>query len=100
MVKQFFEAFPTLKLNKETKEALEPAVVERISATQKRDFYRIYLSSDRLIEKEYILDAEEEIKKQLFPLQAVVIKIYEKFSLSSQYTLQKFMHIYKESILL
>ncbi|MDE7223215.1 MAG: PolC-type DNA polymerase III, partial [Acetatifactor sp.] len=38
-------------------------------------------------------------KRQLFPNANMIIKIYEKFELSSQYTPEKLMDVYRESIL-
>ena len=73
--------------------------VERVSATKRRDFLRVYLKSTRLIQKADIWTAEQEIKKQLFPDANLTVKIYEKFELSSQYNPENLMDIYKESIL-
>ncbi len=100
MSKKFFEVFPTLKLNTGMQDLFEQANVERISATKRKDFLRIYISSDRLIQKADIFSVEQEMKKQFFPSASMVIRIYEKFHLSSQYTPEKLMDIYRESILL
>ena len=78
----------------------EQVMVERVSATKRKDFLRIYLSSDRLIQKADVLLVEQEMKKQFFPGAPMVIRIYERFHLSSQYTPEKLMDIYRESILL
>ncbi|MBD5458731.1 MAG: PHP domain-containing protein, partial [Lachnospiraceae bacterium] len=100
MSKKFFEVFPTLKLNTGMRDLFEQVNVERVSATKRKDFLRIYISSDRLIQKADVFSVEQEMKKQFFPGAAMVIRIYEKFHLSSQYTLEKLMDIYRESILL
>ncbi|MFG6358806.1 MAG: PolC-type DNA polymerase III, partial [Acetatifactor sp.] len=99
MAKPFFEVFPTLQLSGKVRDILEQASVEKISATKRKDFLRIYLCSDRLIMKEDIWTAEREIKRQLFPGANMIIKIYEKFELSSQYTPEKLMDVYRDSIL-
>lgn len=99
-VKKFFEVFPTLKLDSKMQDLFGQVEVERISATKKQDFLRIYITSDKLIHKEDILRTESTIKKQLFPGCPMVVKIYEKYHLSSQYNPEKFMHIYKDSIML
>ncbi|TCL56523.1 DNA polymerase-3 subunit alpha (Gram-positive type) [Kineothrix alysoides] len=99
-MKKFFEVFPSLQLEDKLQDLFGQVEVERISATKRKDFLRIYISSDRLIHKEYIMKAEESIKKQLFPSFSMTIKIYEKYHLSAQYNPEKFMHIYKDSILL
>ena len=100
MGKLFFEVFPSLNLNKGIRDIMEQTDVEKISATKRKDFLRIYLHSTRLIQKDIILSVEEEIKKQLFPNAAMTIKIYERFELSSQYNPEKLIDIYRESILL
>lgn len=67
MEKKFFEAFPNLKLNGVQKDLFEQAVVERITATKRKDLLRIYFRSERLIEKELVYAVEKEIKKTVFP---------------------------------
>ncbi|MBE5867896.1 MAG: PolC-type DNA polymerase III [Lachnospiraceae bacterium] len=99
MSKAYFDVFPTLKLDKKLHDLMEQTVVERVSATSRKDFLRIYLSSPRLIQKKDIWQVEEEVKKQLFGNVNITIKIYERFTLSSQYTPERLMEIYLESIL-
>lgn len=99
-MKKFFDVFPALELEQKLKDMLEPVEVERVSSTKRRDFLRIYIVSNRLIEKENILKTENAIKKQLFPGFQMVIKIYEKYHLSSQYNPEKLTEIYRDSILL
>lgn len=99
MGKMFFEVFPTLKFNKNIHDIMEQTEVEKISATKRKDFLRIYLYSTRLIAKEAIWTVENEIKKQLFPSANMTIKIYERFALSSQYNPEKLIDIYRDSIL-
>ena len=79
MEKVFFEAFPNLKLDGMLKDLFEQVVVERITATKRKDLLRIYIRSERLIEKEKIYLVESEIKKQFFPQNYIHIKLYEKF---------------------
>jgi len=100
MAKKFFEVFPTLKLDKNLQELFGQVSVERVSATKRRDFIRIYISCDRLIQKENILLVENRIKTGLFPNAKLTVKIYEKYRLSSQYNPEKLMNTYKDSILM
>ena len=100
MGKKFFDVFPTLKLDTGLKDLYEQVMVDKVSSTKRKDFLRIYISSDRLIQKEDVLRVEGEIKKQFFPNAAMVIKIYERFHLSAQYTPEKLMDAYRGSILL
>ena len=100
MEKKFLEAFPNLQLSGTVKDLFEQVVVERITTTKRKDFLRIYIRSERLIEKEQVYAVEKEIKKQFFANDNIVIKIYEKFVLSEQYNPQMLLELYKESILL
>ena len=100
MEKNFFEAFPNLKLTGACKDLFEQVVVERITATRRKDILRIYIRSERLIEKEDVYGVEQEIKKQFFPKDNIIIKIYEKFILSGQYNPEKLMDTYKDSVLM
>lgn len=99
MAKHFFEVFPTLKMEKPLYDVLEQAQVERVSASRQKDYLHVYLFSARLIQKEEIWRTEAEIKRQLFPNAALMVKIHERFELSSQYTPENFMAAYRESIL-
>ena len=100
MVKQFFEVFPALKLEQKIQDLFEQVKVEKVSATKSRDYIRVTISSSYLIPKETVYKVETEIKKQLFAYQPVAVKLYERFRLSQQYTPEKLMDAYKESILL
>ena len=100
MEKNFFEAFPNLKLTGARKDLFGQVVVERITATRRKDILRIYIRSERLIEKEDVYGVEQEIKKQFFPKDNIIIKIYEKFILSGQYNPEKLMDTYKDSVLM
>ena len=97
--KPFFEVFPTLEIKGKLHDMMEQASVERVSATKSRDRMSIYLYSTRLILKEDIRTVEREIKKQLFPTAVMAIRIFERFELSSQYTPENLMEVYRESIL-
>ncbi len=102
----FFDVFPTMKLEGECEAYMKMVQVERISATHAHDLYRVYITCERLIEKNVIYMVEKELQKQLFstmPLASGAIpevKIYEKFVLSEQYTLKTLLESYMDSILL
>ena len=51
MKKPFMEVFPTLKLDKVIYDIIEQTSVEKISATKRKDYLRIYIHSNRLIMK-------------------------------------------------
>ena len=98
MGKAFFEVFPGLQLDSKTSEIMEQTNVTKVSTTRKQDFIRIYIESNNLIDKSDIRRTEDGIKKQLFKDQDITIKIYEKFSLSAQYTPENLLDLYRESI--
>ncbi len=99
MGKPFFEVFPSLKLDTKVHDIMGQATVEKVTATKRKDFLRIYVKSSRLIYKQDIWETERQIKRQLFPNANMTVKIYEKFELSAQYTPEKLMDVYKECIL-
>ena len=100
MAKQFFDVFPNLKLDKKNQELFEQVTVEKVSATKSRELIRVTFVSEHLIPKENVLKVEKEIKKQFFEKHTVRIKLYERFRLSEQYTPEKLMDVYRDSILL
>ena len=100
MSKKFFEVFPTLQLDKKIKNLLESTVVERVTSNRARDMIRVYLQSDHLLQKDLVWETEKQIKKQLFPGQLMEVKLQEKYNLSSQYTLENLMQVYRDSMLM
>ena len=99
MSKTFKEVFPTLKLDNEVWHLLENADVTKISANHDHNHIRIYLSSNRLIFKKNIWKVEEAIEKQIFQGKDMVVKIFESYQLSEQYTPETLLDVYKDSIL-
>ena len=99
-MKKFFDDFPTLKLDSGMSDLFGQTMVERVSATKRKDFLRIYISSDVLILKEDVYKVEREMKKQFFPTANMTIRIYERYHLSAQYNPEKLMDVYRDSILL
>ena len=100
MAKAFLDVFPDLNMNVEMKELLNLVEVEKITSSRDRGSIRIYLGSTRLIHKRDIYQMENGIKEQLFAGKSISVKIIEKFSLSGQYTPEKLMQLYRDSILL
>lgn len=99
MAKQFFEVFPSLKLDQKNRDLFEQVSIEKVSATKRKDFIRIYITCEYLIQKDTISRIEGEIKRQLFKNVNLTIKIYERYHLSEQYNPENFMKIYRDSIL-
>lgn len=100
MSKGFFDVFPGLHMAEELGELLKLVEVTRVTAARDRSSIRIYLESPRLMHKQMIYDLEQSIKEQLFPEKQMTIRIQEKYRLSGQYTPEKLLEIYRDSILL
>lgn len=100
MSKRFLEVFPSLHITEELRELLNLVEVEKVALGRDRSSIRIYLMSPRLIHKQNIYGLEKGIKDQLFPSKRITIKIIERFRLSGQYTPQKLLKAYKESLLM
>ena len=100
MAKGFLEVFPTLNIAEPLKELLALAEVEKVTSARDRSSIRVYMKSTRLIHKQNIYDLERGIKDQLFPDKQITIKIQEKYRLSGQYTPEKLLKMYKDSLLL
>lgn len=99
MAKKFFEAFPALVVDDELRGLLNFAEVETLKYNRDKTAIHIYLLCRRLITKALIYKIERKIEKQMFPAGDMRIRIFESFSLSDQYTPEKIVMAYKESIL-
>ena len=99
MSKAFFDVFPSLKLDTGLQDLFAQVTVDKVTSTKRKDFLRVYITSERLIQKEDVFRVEKDIKKQFFPNMPIVIKFYEHFHLSAQYDPKKLMDAYGDSIL-
>ncbi len=99
-MKGFLEVFPNLRVTGQMQELLNLVSVERVSMTRDRSSIRVSIVSPRLIHKKNIYDLEQGIRDQLFPGKRIQIRIQEKYQLSSQYTPEKLLNAYRDSLLL
>ena len=99
MGKVFFDVFPTLQLNPDVSELLTDVEVTKITTNRDRSSLRVYIDSRRLIHKKSIYYMEDSIADQLFPGNETQIKVVENYHLSGQYTPEKLLESYKDSIL-
>ena len=99
-MKTFLEVFPGLHMTEQMQELLNLVEVEKVSMTRDRSSIRICMVSPRLIHKKMIWDIENGIRDQLFPGKKIQIKIFEKYRLSGQYTPEKLLAAYRESLLM
>ena len=84
-MKPFLEVFPTLQLKTELKNLLEQVEVERLSMSPNKDFLRIYMTCNRLMEKDKIWFFVVVIEKKVLAKTGRKVKIYAKVVLSYQY---------------
>ena len=79
-------------------ELLTLVSVDRVSMTRDRSSLRVYIVSSRLIDKRNIWSLEKGIREQLFPGKQIQIRIFEKYTLSEQYTPEKLLTAYRDSL--
>lgn len=95
----FFDVFPTLEVNGDMKKLLSETEVTKVGMNHEKDHIRIYLNGTRLIHKKNIYQLEKNIHDQIFKNRHMDVKVIEKYQLSEQYTAEKLMDLYKDSIL-
>lgn len=103
MNKQFFEAFPTLQLNKGLTKQFENIEVERITVNSNGTIMRIYIDSYYLLDFKSLRNVETEIEKQIvkhiYGKDTCKVKLIEHYKLPKGYTIASVMKDYKESVL-
>ena len=99
MTKSFFEVFPSLKVDENMRKLLAETEVTKVGMNRGHDHLRVYLSSRRLIHKKSIYELEHVIAGQVFAGRQMDVKIIEKYQLSGQYTPEKLLELYWDSIL-
>ena len=98
MSKSFQEVFQGLNFSEDEKNVFLESTIERLSVNKKKTYFRVYLSAHHLIEKKYIIALENRIKSQIFSNENTIVKVYEKFDLSSLYNAKYLWEQYKDSI--
>ena len=99
MTKLFFDVFPTLTVDGNLKKLLTETQVTKVGMNHDRTHLRVYLSSTRLIPKQDVYRLEQAIAAQIFKGRQMQVKVIEKYLLSEQYTPEKLMDMYKDSML-
>ena len=99
MTKMFAEVFPPLPVEQGLQDLLEQVKVEKVTSNRAKNFIRVYLVSGKLIHKEQLFQLEKILKRQLFGNADIELKILERYELSGQYTPEKLLELYKDSIL-
>lgn len=103
MNKHFFEAFPTLQLNKSLTSQFENVEISRITVNRDGDLMRVYLDSSSLIEYKALRTTESEIEKQivkkLYGKDACKVKLIEHYHLSKGYDTKTIINFYEENMM-
>ena len=94
----FREVFPDIQIDESIRGLLDQSAVSRVTMNESQTVMTVYLECDRLIHREIFDHVEEMIRSQLFPGQAVTVRIVEKFRLSGQYSARTLMPLYRDSI--
>ena len=90
---RFFEVFKTLKLPEDLAVYFENVEVTKVSKTSTNSLARVYIKSDRVIEKPIIFKVEDALKKQIFRISNMDVRIIDRYVLSAQYTPQTVMDL-------
>ncbi|MCR5369583.1 MAG: PHP domain-containing protein, partial [Clostridium sp.] len=98
-MKMFLDVFPTLQVTDSLRSFLEKVEVERVSINREHTLISVYIVSPRLMPRQNVEKMEAGIRNQLFAGKNVRIRIFEKYRLSGQYTPEKLLKVYRESIL-
>ena len=99
MTKLFFDVFPTLEVSGDMKKLLSETEVTKVGMNHEKDHLRIYLRGTRLIHKKNIYQLEQSIREQIFKGHNMDVRVIEKYSLTEQYTPEKLIELYKDSML-
>lgn len=99
MKKLFFDVFPSLNVDGNLKKLLSETEVTKVGMNHAKDHLRVYLKGTRFIHKNKICQLEKSIREQIFKGRNMDVKVIEKYQLSEQYTPEKLLDLYKDSIL-
>lgn len=95
----FFEAFDQLDLKGEVKDVFQTVSVQRILMSKSTCSVRIFVESDHILNYQVRRKVEYELRKQLLGDAVRSIRLVESYQLSKQYTPEKIMPMYFDSIL-
>lgn len=95
----FFEAFERLQVGKDLHSLFEQVDVTKIVASKTKRHVSIYMKSNRLISRNNLRKMEYQMKKQIFLEVMDTLEFIEAYQLSAQYTPEKLMNVYLDSIL-
>ncbi|SET01336.1 PolC-type DNA polymerase III [[Clostridium] polysaccharolyticum] len=95
----FFEAFDQLDVKDDIKEVFKTVQVKRILMSKSTCSVRVFVESDHILTYQVRRKVEYELRKQILGDAVRNIRIIESYQLSKQYTPEKIMPMYFDSIL-
>ena len=95
----FFEAFERLQVGNDLHGLFEQVDVTKIVASKTKKHVSIYMKSNRLISRKNLRKMEYQMKKQIFLEVMDTLEFIEAYQLSAQYTPEKLMNVYLDSML-
>ena len=98
MTKPFFEVFPGLQLTEALSDLFEETEVARIAVNRERSKYAVSIESSHLIHRRDVSAMQETLADRISTGKEITVYIKEQFHLSEQYTLQRLMEEYGDSI--
>ncbi|MBO4337467.1 MAG: PolC-type DNA polymerase III [Lachnospiraceae bacterium] len=107
MSQKFYEVFPNIQLKSDVADIMKSVDVDKVVMTKTHTMLKVYITCDNLIDKHLVKSAEEDISRQLSesaasqggPAASTQVRFFETYHLSDQYTPEKLMEAYKDSIL-
>lgn len=99
MAMTLFEAFDQLSVSDNLYQLFQEVIVEKVAVSRAKHVISVHILSHRLLSRMDIKTMEYQIKKQLFSNHNNQIRIFDRYELSAQYTPEKLMPIYYNSIL-
>ena len=79
---KFLDVFRTLKLPDDIRVYMENVEVTKVSKTSTNSLARVYIKNDKVISKKIIYKVEDALKKQIFRIQNMDVRIIDRYRLS------------------
>lgn len=98
--KQFKEVFPSVDLGRELNDLIGQTLVTAVSIDNGKRELEVHIVSDNLIALADIERVQDKLAQEIFGHTDATCKIYDTYELSSQYTLEALVNMYKDSLLL
>ncbi len=95
----FFEAFDRLEVGQEIQLLFQDVDVKKIVASKSKHQIRIFIQSNHLLQRKDLRKLEYQMKKQMFGEVMEDIIFEQNYDLSAQYTPEKLVDMYIDSIL-